>query len=43
MIPSITTDLFFNNEVFGYEGNSLGGMIAESINKCDIDIKKDLY
>lgn len=43
MIPSLTTDLFFNNEVFGYEGMNVGGMIEESINRCDIDLKKELY
>lgn len=42
MIPSIASDLFLNNEVFGYEGESLGGMIKSSIDKCDLDIKGEL-
>lgn len=43
MIPSIATDLFFSPSSFGYEGFSLSGMIENSLNKCDLDIKTSLY
>ena len=36
-------EMLFNPYIFGKEGNGIGQSCYESIQKCDIDIKKDLY